>query len=266
MDLTVSVVSHHHGSDVHALLTRMADEGGRWPRRVIVTLNVPEPTLRERLGCRDWPFELVWVDNDRPAGFGANHNRAFQRDAELSPSAFFAVLNPDIGWQRDPFHAMLGDIECASEVGMAYPVQLGPDGRLQDQERLVPTPARLWARYKPGGAQNEVPDGMRPEWVNGAFMLFRQQAYAQIAGFDEAYYMYGEDVDLCLRLQLAGWQIVRSDNAVVEHSARRASRRELRHFFWHVTSLWRLWRSPVWRAWCQYRNGAYDLDRLRKWP
>ncbi|MFV0680469.1 glycosyltransferase family 2 protein [Ottowia sp.] len=251
MDITVSVVSHGHGADVDELLLRLADLKQGVPRRVIVTRNVPEPDKRGAAGLVDWPFDLVWIDNDRPIGFGANHNRAFARDGQLGASALFAVLNPDIRWQQSPFRPMQEESAGAPQAGLIYPVQLGTDGRRQDHERLVPTPARLWARYRPGGQRQEVAEGEQPDWVNGAFMLLRRQAFADIQGFDEAYYMYGEDVDLCLRLQLAGWQIKRCNGAVVEHTGRRASRRDLRHFGWHVGSLWRLWRSSVWRAWRQ---------------
>ncbi len=61
--------------------------------------------------------------------------------------------------------------------------------------------------------------------------------------------MYCEDVDLCLRLQLAGWRLAGADTALVQHQAQRASRRGWQPLLWHVTSLLRLWRSPVWQAW-----------------
>jgi len=56
--------------------------------------------------------------------------------------------------------------------------------------------------------------------------------------------MYCEDVDLCLRLRLAGWALVRVPVKVV-HAGQRNSRRKWRHLRWHVVSLLRLWRSPA---------------------
>jgi GT2 family glycosyltransferase len=107
----------------------------------------------------------------------------------------------------------------------------------------------LWARYRLRGQRRELAAGDAPEWVNAAFMLLRGEAFASVGGFDEGYHMYCEDVDLCLRLQLAGWRLARASDAVVEHAARRASHRNARHLFWHLSGVWRLWRSLTWQAW-----------------
>ena len=69
-----------------------------------------------------------------------------------------------------------------------------------------------------------------------------------LGGFDARYFMYCEDVDLCLRLRLQGWQLVRAA-AQVQHQGSRASRRAWQPLAWHIHSLLRLWASPVfWRA------------------
>ena len=118
---------------------------------------------------------------------------------------------------------------------------------MQDHERRLPTPARLLARYLLR-RKHEVGEGETPDWVNAAFLLLRREAYAEVGGFDERYHMYCEDVDLCLRLRGGGWRLARADAAVVEHAARRGSHRQWRHLGWHLRSLWRLWRSPAFRA------------------
>jgi GT2 family glycosyltransferase len=70
-------------------------------------------------------------------------------------------------------------------------------------------------------------------------MLFRSSAYAKIAGFDERYFMYVEDVDVCTRLWKAGLKVMVCPSAVVIHEARHASRRSWAHLRWHITSLLR---------------------------
>jgi GT2 family glycosyltransferase len=253
--LTASIVSHHHAEETGALLQRLAALEAGAVRRVIVTLNRPEPAARQAWQAARWPFDLALIDNARPAGFGANHNRAFRLDAERGASDTFAVLNPDIGWQRDPFAPMQAALAAAPRAGLVYPVQLDAGRRPQDHERLLPTPARLWSRWRPGGQRRELPATAAPEWVNAACILLRREAFAAIGGFDERYRMYCEDVDLCLRLRLAGWQLTRADAAVVEHRAQRASHRDPRHLLWHLRSLWRLWRSPAWRDWRGRQSG-----------
>jgi GT2 family glycosyltransferase len=70
--------------------------------------------------------------------------------------------------------------------------------------------------------------------------------------------MYGEDVDACLRLQLAGWGLAVEPGARVMHVAQRNSRRNAQHLRWHLASLWRLWQSGVYR---QYRRQMMNAPR-----
>ncbi len=249
--ITASIISHGHGPLVLALLAQLAalaERGeGAAPARVLLTLNQPEPRLQAALAQRRWPFELVLIPNASPAGFGSNHNRAFERDRALGGGSAFAVLNPDVRWSGNPFTPLWEALQSDRRVACAYPVQLDAAGALQDSERRLPTPWRLLRRIG-CGRRHEVGSAHAPDWVNAAFMLLRPQAFAQLRGFDESYHMYCEDVDLCLRLQLAGWRLARAGEAVVEHAAERASHRDARHLVWHLRSLLRLWRSEVWRA------------------
>ena len=104
----------------------------------------------------------------------------------------------------------------------------------------------LLARYNPFGIARQVRGLSTPYWVNGAFMLFRASVYRGLGGFDERYFMYCEDVDICLRLQLAGFALSRS-SVKVTHAAQRSSRVNIRHLAWHVVSLLRLWTSKPYR-------------------
>ena len=78
-------------------------------------------------------------------------------------------------------------------------------------------------------------------------MAFNSAVFRSLGGFDERYYMYCEDVDICLRLQLAGFGLSPA-NATVVHHAQRQTTKSLRHLAWHVRSLLRLWNSPTYKA------------------
>ncbi|WP_169457998.1 glycosyltransferase [Ottowia thiooxydans] len=252
MNVTVSLISHGHGNEVLVLLRELAALPGQGVRRVMLTLNQPEPVLaalrQQDQAPSSFPFQLVLIENTVPLGFGANHNRAFARDAAMGPSDAFAVFNPDLHLHGNPLAAMAQVLVEKPTVGAAYPRQLDSAGAPSDSERLLPTPARLLARYL-GARKHEVPAGGEPDWVNAACLLVRREAYEQISGFDERYHMYCEDVDFCIRLRLAGWGLERAQDAVVEHVAQRASHRKLRHLVWHVTSLCKLWGSKAYRDW-----------------
>ncbi len=234
--LVVSIVSHGHGACVIDLINDLRQFSGNSVDRVVVTLNVPGETLDLPGGASSaWPFQLQVRRNERPLGFGANHNRALA-DAE---EEFVCVLNPDIRLTADPFAAL---VHCAAQpgVGCAYPVQLNVDGTVQDSERALPTPVALWQRRALGRGEKRV------DWVNAACLVLPLAVWRQLQGFDERYFMYCEDVDLSLRIRLAGFKLVRAPVSLV-HEAQRGSGRSLRHLAWHVRSLRRLWCSPVYR-------------------
>ena len=247
--------------------------------QVVLTVNVPEPALIAQVQARPWAFELTLLQNPQPKGFGPNHNAAFAHH-KLD---YFCVLNPDIDFEADPFGDLIRalteppdklgiDLQNNPLAGCSFPVQVDKAGRVQDHARQLPSPSALLARYSPFGhspflqsllgAQPPAQPLHQPDWVNGAFMLFRTAVFKQLGGFDERYFMYCEDVDICLRLQLAGFGLVRCD-ARVTHAAQRNTRVNLKHLVWHIASLLRLWRSASYRefarlkpAQSKYRQGS----------
>ncbi len=228
----VSVVSHGHGALVRALLDDLALHCAASVTRVVLTLNLvdePEPP------AAPWPFVLQVRRNARPLGFGANHNRALAGATE----SCVCVLNPDVRLLHDPFRALLALVRQPA-VGCAYPVQIDACGQAQDNERALPTLLALWRRRVLGRQETRV------DWVNAACLVLPRAAWQQVGGFDERYFMYCEDVDLSLRLRLAGWRLARAPVQVV-HDGQRASRRSAQHLAWHVRSLLRLWCSPAYR-------------------
>lgn len=260
MSLTISVVSHGHGAELLDVLDALARPGAAPVHRVWVTLNVPEPGVQAQLNSSQashrWPFDLQLIANPQPQGFGANHNRAFAREqAQPGAAQFFAVFNPDMQWQTDPLPALVAAAR-QPEAGCAYPLQLSPDGAEQDHRRSLPSPRALWHRHAQRTGRPQPWAAHPIDWVNAACLVFPSRVYAEMGGFDEGYFMYCEDVDICLRLQLAGYRLVEAPSAQVIHHAHRSSRRNLRHLWWHVRSLWRLWRSDAYQRYQRSRHAA----------
>lgn len=234
--IVVSIVSHGHSAMVQRLLEQLAAQSAQYITRVVVTHNIPELPLAPP--SEGWPFAVQTLLNPSPLGFGENHNRALAGALEQ----WVCVLNPDVELiaGREPFAALM-DATASAEVGCTYPMQLSESGQAQESERELPTPWALWRRRALKRGQRRV------DWVNAAFLLLPTARWQSIGGFDSAYFMYCEDVDLCLRLRLHGWCLVRA-NAQVIHGGQRASSTQWRHLLWHVRSLLRLWTSPTfWR-------------------
>jgi N-acetylglucosaminyl-diphospho-decaprenol L-rhamnosyltransferase len=230
--ITISIVSHQQAALVRELLGDLDRFCRASVSDVLLTANVPE-VLPFRAG--DFGLRVSVVTNADPRGFGANHNAAFRR----STTASFCVLNPDIRLQDDPFPALAAEL-AKDRVGVAAPLIVDPHGRVEDSARRFPTVGRLVSKAL-GGARPldyDLSEGpVSPDWVAGMFMLFRAEAFSAVHGFDERYFLYYEDVDLCRRLRQRGYDVRVVPEARAVHAARRASRRSLRHLRWHLSSM-----------------------------
>lgn len=230
-DLTLSVVSHGQGPLVEELLADVAKCVGT-PLRVILTLNVPES--KEAWAGHRYPFDIEVIRNAVPHGFGANHNAAFAR----TRTELFCVLNPDIRLSSDPFPALCV-VAAESRVGVVAPVVLGPDQLPEDHARDFPSVFALVAKafgHRPHIPAHAGQFVYHPDWIAGMFMLFRSETLRSLGGFDERYFLYYEDVDLCARLRERGFEVAVCPAVSVIHAARRESRRNLRYASWHLRS------------------------------
>ena len=112
------------------------------------------------------------------------------------------------------------------EVGAVAPALVLPDGTLQDSARWVPTPVdlvvRRVSRADRGAVRVTYPVDV--EWATAACLVVRRSAFDQIGGFDESYFLYFEDVDLCVRLRAAGFRVRYDPTVRVLHEYRAASR------------------------------------------
>ena len=228
-DITVSVVSHRQNALVNQLL---ADLARVCPERVtlVITENVPDETeLVVTL-----PAERIV--NSEVKGFGANHNAAFK----YCSTRYFCVANPDIRLPADPFPRLVESLEHAAVAG---PLVRSPDGKVEDSARRFPTAGSLLKKLVVERRSPDYPVGAGPQhvdWLAGMFILFRREAFEAVGGFDEAYFLYYEDVDICRRLQRRrGSRAIFDPRAEVVHDARRASRRDLRLARHHAASLLR---------------------------
>ena len=80
------------------------------------------------------------------------------------------------------------------------------------------------------------PGAIPVDWVAGMFVVFRRSAFEAVGGFDERYFMYMEDADICRRLRAVGYEVIVDKATIAVHDARRASRANLQHLRWHLRS------------------------------
>lgn len=241
--ISISVVSHAQGGLVHMLLSDLAGISRETNFEVILTKNIPEQLP---FAIDAYPFSVRLIENQAPKGFGANHNQAF-----ISASGtYFCVMNPDIRLTENPFPKLLPTLGNEN-VGIVAPQVVGTNGAVEDSVRRFPTPLGLIAKlFGLNDGRYSVPRNGKPywaDWVGGMFMLFRSDIYRLLNGFDESYFLYYEDVDICTRMWKMGWQVVANPKVLVTHDARRTSRHDVRYIMWHIESMARYFIKHCWR-------------------
>jgi GT2 family glycosyltransferase len=226
--ITISIVSHGHGAMIERVVAQAL--GFATTSAVVLTLNIPEQLTLPQSD------RLVILRNDAPKGFGANHNAAFRHRA----SDFFCVLNPDVVFGDDPFPGLLKTLDRAGAAVVA-PLVVTSEGSIEDSIRRFPTIASLAAKFLGSSdGRYEIPadkSDMMPDWTAGMFMLFRSPDFAAVGGFDEAFFLYYEDVDICARLWKSGRKVSACPSEKVVHDAQRASHGSWRFRRWHFQSL-----------------------------
>jgi hypothetical protein len=230
LPVTLSVVSHGQNALVNQLL---GDVGRHCADTValVLTQNAPDAVPLAAAGRLSG---LEIVVNERPKGYGANHNAAFAR----CRTPFFCVANPDIRLPSNPFPPLLRALEGPG-AGVVAPLVRSPSGKIEDSARRFPTAGVLLRKLlgdRPGPDYPADRGAIAVDWVAGMFMLFRSDSYRAVAGFDEAYFLYYEDVDLCRRLHQAGKSVIYHPGAEIVHDARRASRGNPRLALHHLAS------------------------------
>jgi len=231
--LTISIISHQQIYLVKNLLNDL-EHISNSIIKVILTLNSPE-TLAFEISSFSFPIHII--SNTHPKGFGANHNQAFK----CCDTPYFCVLNPDIRLREDPFKRLLAELEEHS-AGLIAPKVINSLGSIEDSVRTFPTPLSILKKllFKKFSA-DYVTDKIivNPDWVGGMFMLFRSDAFRQIGGFDERYFLYYEDVDICRTLHQTSKNIIYTPNTAVIHEARRSSHKSIRYLLLHLSSMLR---------------------------
>lgn len=246
-NLTLSIVSHGHRALLQKLLGDVRTHQYAGKANIIVTLNLAD----EDFDSSAFPeLNIQIIRNPAPKGFGANHNAALSR----CKTDWFAILNPDLRLECDPFPALFEAVDRNSDVTLLAPRVLGPGGEIEDSVRENLTPLslirrRIFGRRAPASAHGPVRLGRPFVWFAGMFLLVRTDHLRALEGFDEHYFMYCEDFDLCARLFLSGRTMLQVPEATVVHHAQRHSHRALRPLLRHLRSLLRVWTSTVvWRV------------------
>ncbi len=218
-DLTIVVVTWQNAADVPALLASLAPARAAGAELVVVDNASSDATVAL---VRRHASDAIVIANAENRGFAAGANQG----AGASTRAFVLFLNPDAIVEPETLPRALAYLAGEASVAVVGCRTVNADGSPQ------PTVDRFhsvrWLVAEALAGERGPVRGMVPaasglvDWVYGSFLLVRRTALAAVGGFDEAYEMYGEDIDLCHRLAAAGWQVAYCAEATVVHVGNRS--------------------------------------------
>jgi len=185
-----------------------------------ITVDVVVVDNESRDGTRDLvesQFPRARVVSSRNLGFGHANNRGL----ETTSSRYVLFLNPDTEILDGTFGALVGELDTRPEVGLVGVRQLAADGELFPTIRRFPTfPRYLFEAFSSerfpiradwlGERELDMAlyeQDVACDWTSGSFMLARREALESAGCFDERFFIFSEEVDLCLRIREAGWDI-----------------------------------------------------------
>lgn len=228
-DVTLVVVDYRNPELLGRCLSRVFSADPTPADVVVVDVDpVQELTLPDAVtGASDRPRLRVATTSDNP-GYSAACNRG----AQGAETEWLLFMNSDVMLEPETLGAVLDEVSTDSSVGIATCRLRLPDGSIDHAcHRGIPSPldslwykARLdrlfprshrFGRYRMTWLDTETVHDI--EACTGAFLLIRREALEAVGGWDERYWFYAEDLDLCLRVTQAGWRVRYVGTATAEH-------------------------------------------------
>jgi GT2 family glycosyltransferase len=213
MDISVIIVSYNT-ADLTVTCLESVLASRKISYEVIVVDNASSDGSADRI---EKTFPLVRIiANKTNRGFGAANNQALR----ICAGRYVIFLNPDTTVDPESFFVMSAFMDAHPETGLAGPRVINPDGTGQDS---------VSHRY-PGHRYGATDLGLLPgdiACVLGACQIASSRLLHEIGGFDEDFFLYGEDQDICLRIRKRGFEIGLIDGAVIMHHGGQSERKTL---------------------------------------
>jgi len=281
VDLSVIIVSYNTKDLLRACLHSVVQQAGHISTEVIVVDNGSLDGSREMVRAR---FPHVCLVESENVGFAAGCNKGIA----IASGRFLLLLNPDTVVLDDALGAFVRFLDAHPRAGAAGGRLLNPDGSFQHAAFRFPNLWMSFFDFFPLNHRllNSRLNGRYPrEWYIhpfqidhplGACLAVRREVVDQVGALDESFFMYCEEIDWCLRIKRAGWEIWYVPDAVIIHHGAQSTR-QFRHrmfvelhrsryrlfakyysptFCWGARQIVRLGLSrEIWRAWRDRQRG-----------
>ncbi len=244
MQISVIIVNYNVRVFLEHCLDSLARALQEVSHEIIVVDNASDDGSVEMIRHK-YP-NVVRIENNQNVGFGKANNQG----ARTAGGDILFFLNPDTVVQEDTIEKLVQYYEQQPKAGIVGCKVLNPDGTLQPAcRRSFPSPwvaftkisglsslfprSRFFSRYNLSYLNPD--DTHEVDAVSGACLSIRKTVFNKLGGFDEQFFMFGEDLDLCYRVKQAGWQVWYLPTTRIIHykgeSVRRSDMKEVRVFY-----------------------------------
>ncbi len=242
MKLSIIIISYNSAHFLRVCLQSLVDSLKKIPSELFVVDNNSQDNSAALVRTSFPTVRLI--ANKKNIGFGAACNQAL-REAK---GDYILILNPDVQVHPTTLRTMLSYLEKYKDIGILVPQLRFTDGSLQYSCRRYPVfLAHFIQRFLPNSSivrsylmlDKDHSLIREIDWSIGAFLLIRKTVFDQIGFFDERYFLYFEDTDLCRRAKHAGWKIVYYPKAIATHFFHQSSYKLFsKPFFHHLRSMY----------------------------
>jgi GT2 family glycosyltransferase len=185
--------------------------------------------------------EIEYIFSGKNIGFGKGHNFVLEK----LNSKYHLLLNPDIVFTEDVISSLIGQLEKTNNVAFATPKVVYPNHENQNVCRKHPAFFDLINRrvtlskstlFKNQYRNQDLTKPFYPDFIHGCFMLFKTAVFKELKGFDERYFLYMEDVDICREIDELGKKKLYFPDVQIVHHHQKGSAKNLKLFWYHATS------------------------------
>jgi GT2 family glycosyltransferase len=192
--------------------------------------------------------EVEYIGVGKNIGFGSGHNIIL--DKIENSSSYHLILNPDVVFQKNVIPNLILELEKDNQIAMIAPKVLFPNGQHQYSCRRYPSIKELFVRrflflrplfrttiHKGQYRDKDLSNSFYAEYITGCFHLYKTKDFVNLKGFDERYFLYMEDVDICKKIDLLGKKKLYYPREEVTHVLKQGSSKSLKLFLRHTFSL-----------------------------
>ncbi|MCE7622162.1 glycosyltransferase family 2 protein [Vibrio sp. LQ2] len=246
MTVFVSIVSHGHGDLIRELncVSNLIDDF-----QVIVKSNKSGDDYKEFVCSQNFH----WINDNYDLGFGKNNNVNYNYCKSvlgMNPDDIFIVLNPDVLVNNKDVFSLINRMNADGVLIATINLCKSFEPLIYDfSVRKFPQLFDFVSSFLGLGNstildKKNIKCSIEVDWAAGSFLAFKASHYAFLFGFDEKYFMYCEDTDICLRSGNLGHKPIFYPDIFALHLAKHSNRRLFsRHFFWHIRSVFRFLSS-----------------------